>query len=59
MVDFIIIVLAIVVAQFITFVVGFTLLMNEKFTMMYMRKTMKIAEKVQDEVVDDWFDNKE
>lgn len=56
MVNFIIIVLAIVVAQFITFALGFAMLMNEKFIMMYMRKTMKMAEKVQDEVIDELFD---
>ena len=58
MTNFIVIVLAIVVAQIITFALGFTLLANEKFTTWYMKKSMKIAEKVQDEVLDEWFDNK-
>lgn len=59
MINFITIVLAIVAAQIITFAVGCALLTNDKFTTWYMRKSMKIAEKVQDEMLDDWFDKED
>lgn len=54
MINFITIVAAIVVAHFITFAIGYALLMNEKFVTMYMKKTMKIVEKVQEEALDEW-----
>ena len=54
MINFVTIVLAIVTAQLIIFAFGFAMLMNEKFVKWYMKKTMKIVEKVQDESLDEW-----